>query len=112
MSAVLGGGHSAIADFQHVRIVPVPRPGVGFQSDLFVHDVEHAVAAAIARTPLFLSRPAILNVIGGAPPISAALSPPKPWTMTPPLADAQHNRTPACIQRLANICIRSSRILA
>src|SRR6266704_3344946 len=34
VGAIFGSGHAAVADFQHVRIIPVARAGVRFQADL------------------------------------------------------------------------------
>ena len=51
--AILGGGHAAIADFQHVGIVPVARSGIGLQTILQIQDLHHAEAVLfLAACPI------------------------------------------------------------
>ena len=67
MRSVLGISHPAVTNLQHVGIVPVAWPGVRVEFRLLIHDIEHAVRAAVAGLPLDSSLPPILNVAGGAP---------------------------------------------
>ena len=71
--AILGRGHAAVADFEHVGIIPVTWSGKGVQFGVFINDVEHAIAAAVARAPLLFACPAVLNVAGRAPEVAAGL---------------------------------------
>src|SRR5713101_8449789 len=83
--------HSAIADFEHVGIIPMSRPGKGLKSNLLIHDVKHAVATTIAGFPFFLALPSVLDVSRGAPKISYTVRP-EPWPASAPFATAEDNR--------------------
>ena len=48
VSAVLLGGHAAVADFQHVGIVPVAGTGIALEAGHQVDDLHDAVAAPLA----------------------------------------------------------------
>src|SRR6185312_8597027 len=61
--------------------------------------------------PLFLSSPAVLDIVGGAPQIAAHFLAPQPWLMLAPLANAEHNRPAAGIKRGPDIGVRGFRTL-
>src|SRR6185312_13364719 len=46
LALVFGGAH-AVADFEHVGVVPVAGGGVGGEGDVLVEDVEHAGEAGV-----------------------------------------------------------------
>ena len=78
LRAVLGGGQRAVADLQHVRVVPVPGPGVGGQAHVAVEDRQHAGVAGV-------------DVAGGAPAVADA-GPPGPHAVLAPVAQAVQDR--------------------
>src|SRR5205823_765250 len=94
------------------RIIPMSRASVGIQRLVFIHNVEHAIAAAITGAPFLLARPTVLNIAGAAPEVTTNLFAPKPGLMRSPLANTEHNRATAGIERLSNVCVRRSRVLA
>src|ERR1700682_6152062 len=110
MSAVFRRGHSAVADFQHVRIIPMPRPGKGLKTSLQIQDIEHAVAATIAGFPFLFALPSVLDVTGSAPKISDSRGP-KPRLALAPFANAEDDRPTGGVQRGAHGFIRRGRIL-
>ena len=112
MGAVFGRGHAAVADFEHVWIVPVSRARMGIQFGVRVNDVEHAITAAVPRAPFLLTGPAVLNVVRGAPEISPDFFAPEPRLRLSPLTDTQHDGATAGIQGLTNICVGGARILS
>src|SRR6266849_4459794 len=67
--------HAAVADFQHVRVVPVAGAGEFFQPILREADERHAVVF-------------VRDVAGGAPEITGARSP-GPRSFHAPVADAE-----------------------
>src|SRR5712692_10644239 len=90
MRAILCVSHFAVADFEHVRIVP--RAGssrFGMLLIGIVQDLEHAC-------------PLVLNVAGCAPQVASGRSP-SPRLLLSPVADAEHYRPPALRQRLAEL---------
>src|SRR5208282_6124657 len=95
----------------HVRIIPMPRPGVGLQPNLRIQDAQHAEGATTSVRPFHLGFPLISNVTRGAPQVSTYFFAPEPRLRLPPFADAEHNGTATCIQRLANQRIRCLGIL-
>src|ERR1700751_1036927 len=98
MRAILRRRHPAIAYLEHVRIIPMPRPRVGINLGFSIDDVQHLIRTAVARTPLLLARPPILDIVRGAPQISSYFCAPQPWQMFAPLADAQHDRPPRGVE--------------
>ena len=50
--AVFVRGHSAVADFEHVGIVPVAGAGITLESILQVEDVHHAELVVVFALPL------------------------------------------------------------
>src|SRR5436190_24199016 len=112
MRAVFGGGHTAVAYFEHVGIVPVSRLCMRVQRLVLVHNVHHSVAAPVSGTPLLLACPPVLNIAGGAPEVDADLLPPQPGLAPAPLANAEDDRAPAGIEGLAHIRVRSSGVLS
>src|SRR5579872_900993 len=111
MRPVLRISHAAVSDFQHVRIIPVSRPRVRLQSNLLIQNCKYTIRAAAAVFPLFLSSPAVLDIVGGAPQIAAHFLAPQPWLMLAPLANAEHNRPAAGIKRGPDIGVRGFRTL-
>src|SRR5579864_1435570 len=111
MGAVLFVGHSPVADFEHVRIVPVAGSGVGIQSRLLVENCQHAVGAATAILPFLLASPSVIDVVGSPPQISADFLAPKPRLSLSPFADAEHNGSPGSIESSADVGVRCLRIL-
>src|SRR6516162_5050739 len=101
MRAVFGYGHAAVADFEHVEIVPVAGAGEGSEVGVEVGDVDDAIVAAVAGLPLLLAFPSILNVAGGAPKIADAFGP-KPWLVGAPLANAEDDGAAGGEQSLAH----------
>src|SRR2546425_289358 len=75
--AVLERGHPAVPDLEHVRIVPVARPGVAVEARL---TVEHAREGG----------PRVLDVPAGAPQVPDRRRP-LPRTRAAPLADREHD---------------------
>src|SRR5258708_4393759 len=110
VGAVFRRGHSAIADFEHVRIIPVSRPGKGLKTNLQIQDVEHAVGATITGFPFLFALPSVLDVSGGAPKISYPV-PPDPWPAGTPFANAEDNSPAGGVHRSAHDLIRRARIL-
>src|ERR1051326_3407633 len=105
MRAVLGCRHPAVANFQHVGIVPMARPGVRFEPVLKIENMDHAHAAPIA-----LAVPAVLDVASRAPEI-AYVPGPQPRFRRAPFADAENNRPSRFQQSVAHDRIRRSRVL-
>src|SRR5580692_9248024 len=111
MRAVFGIRHAAVADFEHVRIVPMSRTGVRLNADLLVDDGEHSVRAATAVGPFLRTTPAIGDVAGRPPQVAANLFAPEPRLGCSPFADAEHNGTAGGIKRRANVRIGGASIL-
>ena len=65
MRPVFRRGHAAVANLQHVRVIPVAAAGVRREPALVESDVGHRF-------------PVVLNIAGGAPEIRAHLRPPRP----------------------------------
>src|ERR1041385_9376912 len=86
MRTVLGCCHAAVADLQHVGIVPMPRPRIRFQPVLKIENMDDAHAAPIA-----FAIPAVLNVARRAPQV-ANVSGPQPRFRRAPLADTENDR--------------------
>src|SRR5438094_3794530 len=80
MRAALGDGQISVANFEHVRVVPVIRPGESMQVGLAIEDRQNA-------------RPLGLDVPAGAPEMPD-LAGPLPWARTSPLADRKHDDPP------------------
>src|SRR5882724_298349 len=99
--AVLHCRHSSVAHFEHVRIVPVPRPRRAFQSDLHIHNVQHSERATAAVGPFLFSFPVVVDVPCGPPRIPDVLRP-LPRFRRPPFAHAEHNRPPRRRQRIVH----------
>src|SRR6516162_557586 len=93
MRAIFGNGHAAIADFEHVGIIPMARTSEGFEADLQVKDIEHSVFAAGPVGPFFLAGPFVADVSGSAPQIADAFAQ-KPGFGGAPLADAEDDGPP------------------
>ena len=80
MGAVFIGGHAAVADLQHVGIVPVSRAGVFGDRRLGIDDLHHPLVG-------------VVYVAGGAPQIATDLRAPLPHALAAVLAEAVHDRT-------------------
>ncbi len=65
--AIFSFGHAAIADFEHVGIVPVSGPSERIEANLQIDNVGHTQFAATPVGPLLLALPLVRNVAGGAP---------------------------------------------
>src|SRR5712692_3975021 len=94
VGAVFSGGHAAIADFEHVGIVPMARAGVSFQTDLQIQNLGPA-------QPIFFAIPTIGDVAGGAPEI-ADIARPEPGFVAAPFAEAENDRAAGGFQRVAH----------
>src|SRR5258708_2417595 len=92
--AVFGSGHAAIADFEHVGIIPVARASVGFQTDLQIQNLRPA-------EPVFLAIPTIGDVAGGAPEV-ADIARPEPGFVAAPLAEAENDGAASGFERVAH----------
>src|SRR5438445_177472 len=88
--------HMAIAHFQHVRVVPVPRTSEFLQSVLSKSNQRHAVV-----TVAYVSR--------GPPQIAGFWSPP-PRRFYAPVANAEHNGTHGLRKRIAKFRVLHFRI--
>src|SRR6266436_9113265 len=87
MCAVFIALHTAIPNFQHVRVVPVSRTCELFQTVLPESDQGHTVIC-------------IINVSGGAPQVAGGGSP-APRSLHSPVADAEHDGAAGMRQRIA-----------
>ncbi len=88
MGPVLGPGHAAVADLQHVRVVERPGLGVVRQALVGLRDGDHAL-------------PVVADVTGGAPGVADRLRPvPRPGAA--PLADAVEDRAAGLLQGVAH----------
>src|SRR5437868_15324544 len=105
MRAILSRRHSAVADLQHVRIVPVARTGMRFQSILKIENMDHTHAA-----PVTFAVPTILNVASRAPEISNVAGP-QPRLCRSPLANTKHDRPAGFEKRVAHDRVGSLRVL-
>src|SRR5690348_4587944 len=105
MGAVLRVSHAPVADLQHVGVVPVARAGSGIERFVLIYDVQHAVRTATPTRPLVMTGPVVLDIASGAPQVAADFLAPQPRLPAAPLADAQHNRSPASIQGLPDITV-------
>src|SRR5260370_10465154 len=105
MRAILRRRHPAVADFQHVGIIPVYRPGIAVYIRLGIENVHHAHGTATAVRPLLLASPVVLDVTSRAPQIPANLGAPQPWLGFAPLADAEHNRTTSRVESLPDVVV-------
>src|SRR5216684_1584153 len=92
--AVLGGDHAAVADFEHIGIIPVARAGVGFQANLQVQNLREAKATLLAF-------PTVGDVASGAPEV-ANVSGPEPRLVRAPLAEAENNGAARGLQSVAH----------
>ena len=92
--AVFDGGHFAVADFEHVGIVPVAGAGVGFEAVFGVDNFHEAEAVLLAV-------PAVGDVAGGAPHV-ADVAGPEPRLVAAPFADAEENWAAGGFQRVAH----------
>src|SRR5580700_10089562 len=101
MRAIFGKSHAAVADFHHVRIVPVAGPGEGFEANLQVEDFDKAEFAAASIWPFFVAGPVVADVAGGAPEIADAIAP-EPGLGGTPLAHAEDDGTAGGEKRVAH----------
>ena len=62
MRFVFAGCHTAIANFQHIRIIPVAGSGITFKSNLLVENLQNAKSA-----PVELAIETIADIGGCAP---------------------------------------------
>src|SRR3979409_2029328 len=111
MRLVLHIGHAAVADFQHVRIVPVSWPGVGLQTYLLIENGQHPVGAASAVGPFFLTAPAVVDIAGRTPKVSPDFFAPEPRFGGAPLADAQYDWTTGSVECGADVGVGGLPIL-
>src|SRR5205085_2870509 len=88
--------HFAVADFQHVRIIPVSRTGKLLQTVLSKSYKRHAVVtiAYVSRGPLQI----------------AGFRPPSPWRFHAPVANAEHDGAAGLRQSVAEFRVLHLRI--
>src|SRR5271167_2207463 len=86
---IFGVAHAAVADFQHVWIVPVAGTSVSFNPVLHFDDINHAERATASVGPFGLAFPVIRDVSGSAPKIPDTLAP-EPRLCSAPFAHAEH----------------------
>src|SRR5271154_3263215 len=103
MRAIFRDIHSTVADLQHVRIVPVPRASVGFETVLQVENPGEAHGIFL------LAIPATGNVARGAPEIPDVLGP-EPGLAGAPFAQAENDGPPAGSQGIAHGGVRGLRV--
>src|SRR5258708_12190857 len=97
MRAIFYGGHAAIADFEHVGIIPVAGASVGFQADLQIQN--------LCPTQLvFLAIPAIGDVTSGAPEV-ADVAGPEPGFVGAPLAEAEDDGPAGSFHRFSHAAV-------
>src|SRR5690349_19703120 len=91
MAAVLGLTHPAIADLQHVRIIPVTGPGFAVQHYILLEDFQHRGVV-------------VLDISGRAPGVRAHRwrARPLPGLVLAPFAYGIENRTAGLTQGLAH----------
>src|SRR5215472_9355178 len=92
MGTIFVSRHPAIADLQHVRIVPVPGPNVRI-------DIKLTKADAVHRLP------AIADVPGGAPQIAPDFAAPRPHIIATVLAEAEYDGSASFEQRIAHFLV-------
>src|SRR4051794_17066409 len=85
VSAIFFVGHAAIANLEHVGIVPVARAGKTVEPILQIEDVEHSKMVFVFALPL------IAYVTRGTPKISTHSFAPEPRFSSTPFTNAQHN---------------------
>src|SRR5437762_2366201 len=93
MCAILLETHSAVADFEHIRIVPAAWSGTGFLAVLTEAIVGHR-------------RPAIEDIVRGAPEIAAHFAAPLAYVQQAVLAKAIHDGAPGSLQRRTHLLIQ------
>ncbi len=96
MRAVFVVGHAAVADFEHIRVVPRARPGGRRVLRRNVEVRQHAV-------------PAVLDVVGGAPQVPRRGSP-APRLVRAPFADAEHDRAAGLREGVAELGVLRRRV--
>ncbi len=92
VGAVLVVGHVAVADLQHVGVVPVARAGVGRSRNLLLDIADHAL-------------PRVADVAGGAPQIAAHLRSPLLHAAHAVLAEAVDDGASRRLQRVAHLLV-------
>src|SRR2546423_14679116 len=92
MGSVFGITHVAVADFQHVRVIPVSGPRIGGKFVLSKADFRHRV-------------PGITNISRCPPEISAYVRSPFPNLLPAVLAQAIDDGTSTSLQRLSHFLI-------
>src|ERR1700676_4977627 len=97
MRAVLDVRHSAIADFEHVRIVPVPRSRVRLESRFLVENRQDTVGTATPILPFLLPSPAVADVARRAPQVSPDFFSPQPRLGFSPFANTEYDRAPGSV---------------
>src|SRR5438477_1181361 len=93
--AALVSSQLAVANLQHVRVIPVVRPSERMELGLTIEDREDA-------------RPVGLNVPARAPEMTE-LTGPFPRPRTSPLADRQDDRPPGGTERHGPLCVERTR---
>src|SRR5437764_4439725 len=83
--------HAAIAHLQHIRIIPVPRSGVLFQTVLAETNHRHAIIL-------------VLDISGGAPQVASRRSP-GPGRINSPVANAEYDGSSSLRESVAKFCI-------
>src|SRR5439155_3569873 len=91
-------GHAAVADFEHVRIVPMSRRSPRSQFVLLKTDLGHRV-------------PGVANVSRGTPGIAAYLGSPLPHIIAAILTKAVENWTPRFQKRLTHLLVNGLHFL-
>nr|GFD01103.1 hypothetical protein [Tanacetum cinerariifolium] len=94
VGAVFVGGH-AVADFQHVGVVPVAGAGVLAQVLLLVHNLHHT--KRLPGAVVLDAVEAVVDVARGAPEVAHGGAP-LPGLVVAPLTDAEHHRSPGLAQ--------------
>jgi hypothetical protein len=92
VQAIFVGGHPAIADLEHVRVVPVARLGM-------LDDLKLSEADALHRFP------AVADVEGSAPQIAAGLGAPLPHVARAVIAEAIDDGAAGLQQCVAHLLI-------
>src|SRR5208337_1613448 len=95
VGAVFVGGHAAVADLQHVRIVPVSGAGVFRDRGLRIDNFHHALVG-------------VVDIAGGAPQIAADERSPLPHVGAAVLAEAVDDGAIGGAQRVAHLLVHGA----
>src|SRR6266571_2393563 len=89
---VFVAAHASVANFQHVRIIPMPRPRERFQPRLAESDLRHGLIS-------------VFNVAGRPPQIAANFWAPSPHQLPAVLAQTVDNRSPSSLQGIVHFFV-------